>query len=70
MMTQSEQLHFGAIDWQAVVWINGQRLGGHKGGYDPFSFDITDALNKTGRRKSSSASGIRPIRDFSRAENR
>jgi len=38
-------LHFGAVDWQTVVWVNGQRVGEHQGGYDPFTFDITDALN-------------------------
>lgn len=37
-------LNFGAVDWRATVWINGQRMGVHRGGYDPFSFDITDAL--------------------------
>ena len=37
-------LHFGAVDWEAVVTINGKELGTHKGGSDPFSFDITDAL--------------------------
>lgn len=38
------KLHFGAVDWHAVVYINGKKMGEHKGGYDPFSFDITDAL--------------------------
>lgn len=37
-------LHFGAVDWDATVWVNGVRVGRHKGGYDPFSFDITDTL--------------------------
>ncbi len=37
-------LHFGAVDWQAKVRVNGREVGEHKGGYDPFSFDITDAL--------------------------
>ena len=37
-------LHFGAVDWDTTVWVNGQQVGGHVGGYDPFSFDITDAL--------------------------
>ncbi len=37
-------LHFGAVDWQATVYINGKEIGGHTGGYQNFSFDITDAL--------------------------
>lgn len=37
-------LHFGAVDWQADVWINDQHVGQHKGGFTPFSMDITDAL--------------------------
>lgn len=37
-------LHFGAVDWDATVSVNGQRVGTHRGGYDAFSFDITDAL--------------------------
>ena len=37
-------LHFGAVDWEARVWVNGRLIGTHRGGYDPFSFDITDAL--------------------------
>jgi hypothetical protein len=37
-------LHFGAVDWHTIVWINGTKLGEHKGGYDGFSFDITDEL--------------------------
>src|SRR4051812_3739240 len=40
-------LHFGAVDWRTEVFVNGKSLGTHEGGYDPFSFDITDAL-KTG----------------------
>jgi hypothetical protein len=39
-------LHFGAVDWHATVWLNGKLLGEHKGGYDPFSFDISDALKE------------------------
>jgi len=37
-------LHFGAVDWEAQVWVNGQLLGTHRGGYDPFTFDVTDAF--------------------------
>lgn len=41
-------LHFGAVDWAAVVHVNGKQVGEHKGGYAPFSFDITDALKSGG----------------------
>ena len=37
-------LHFGAVDWQTEVWVNGTSVGTHQGGYDPFSFDITPHL--------------------------
>ena len=37
-------LHFGAVDWQAKVWLNKQLLGSHTGGYDGFSFPIGDRL--------------------------
>ncbi|MCR4565416.1 MAG: hypothetical protein K5651_04920 [Bacteroidales bacterium] len=39
-------LHFGAVDWEAEVFVNGQRVGGHTGGYTPFSFDVTPYLKK------------------------
>ena len=45
-------LHFGAVDWETTVWVNGKELGTHRGGYDGFSFDITDALKESGDRKS------------------
>ncbi|WP_431729451.1 AbfB domain-containing protein [Verrucosispora sp. TAA-831] len=41
-------LHFGAVDWQATVWVNGTRVGTHSGGYDAFSFDVTPQL-RTGQ---------------------
>lgn len=37
-------LHFGAVDWQTTVYVNGQEVGGHKGGYCGFSFDISQYL--------------------------
>ena len=42
------RLHFGAVDWAARVFINGQEAGEHRGGYDEFSFEITDRLKWTG----------------------
>lgn len=39
-------LHFGAVDWQCTVFINGQQAGIHEGGYDPFNIDITKFLSK------------------------
>lgn len=44
-------LHFGAVDWETKVWVNGLELGTHRGGYDAFSFDITDALNDSGEQE-------------------
>ncbi len=37
-------LHFGAVDYQARVWLNGSYLGYHEGGHTPFNFDITNYL--------------------------
>jgi len=37
-------IHFGAIDWQSKVYVNGQLVGVHSGGYDPFTFDITSYI--------------------------
>ena len=44
-------LHFGAVDWEAAVFVNGKQIGTHRGGYDPFSFDITEALTEAGPQK-------------------
>ena len=41
-------LNFGAVDWETKVSVNGKEVGSHRGGYDPFSFDITDALKPNG----------------------
>ncbi len=45
---QRVRLHFGAVDWQARVFINGHEIGQHRGGYDGFTFDITDSLKWDG----------------------
>ena len=42
-------LHFGAVDYACAVQVTGHLAGGHRGGYWPFTLDITDLLNGTGR---------------------
>jgi beta-galactosidase/beta-glucuronidase len=37
-------LHFGAVDWDTAVLVNGKQVGQHKGGFDAFTLDITDAV--------------------------
>lgn len=44
-------LHFGAVDYATTVWINGKKAGEHKGGFVPFSFDITPYLKKSGEQQ-------------------
>ena len=39
-------LHFGAVDYQAMVWVNGQSAGWHEGGNVPFAFDVTPLLKR------------------------
>jgi Concanavalin A-like lectin/glucanases superfamily/Glycosyl hydrolases family 2, sugar binding domain/Glycosyl hydrolases family 2 len=41
-------LNFGAVDYEAKVWVNGKLVAAHQGGYDKFSADITDALTSRG----------------------
>ena len=48
---QRVMLHFQAVDWESSVYVNGRLLGGHRGGYDAFSFDITDALRTSGNQE-------------------
>ena len=42
-------LHFGAVDWKTDVFVNGNKVGEHEGGYDPFTFDITPQLKRDSR---------------------
>jgi beta-galactosidase/beta-glucuronidase len=37
-------LKFGAVDYRAMVWVNGRLAGGHEGGHTPFVFDVTDLV--------------------------
>ncbi|MBE0677603.1 MAG: glycoside hydrolase family 2 [Bacteroidales bacterium] len=41
-------LHFGAVDYESVIYINGQYAGSHQGGYDPFTVDITQLIKQKG----------------------
>jgi hypothetical protein len=41
-------LHFGAVDYDATVYVNGTKVAHHLGGYDAFTADVTDALKRTG----------------------
>ena len=45
MRGQRVRLHFGGVDWQTWVWVNGQRVGTHVGGDVSFNFDITQFLH-------------------------
>jgi hypothetical protein len=44
MPTGAALLHFGAVDYRATVWLNGEEIGEHEGGYLPFEFDVTSHL--------------------------
>ncbi|MCW3060879.1 MAG: hypothetical protein JWQ02_2700, partial [Capsulimonas sp.] len=41
-------LHFGAVNWETTVYVNGKPFPAHKGGYDEWTLDITDALTASG----------------------
>ncbi|MEZ3178144.1 glycoside hydrolase family 2 [Streptomyces pimonensis] len=45
------KLNFGAVDYQATVWVNGRKVAEHTGGYNAFSADITDALKGRGKQE-------------------
>lgn len=45
---QHVMLNFGAVDWESEVFVNGKSVGVHRGGYDPFSYDITPFLSGKG----------------------
>jgi hypothetical protein len=44
-------LHFGAVDWETTVFVNGRQAGAHKGGYDPFTFDISELVQGDGSQR-------------------
>ena len=44
-------LHLDAVDWESEVFVNGQSVGVHRGGYDPATYDITAFLSGTGEQE-------------------
>ncbi len=44
-------LHFGAVDWETTIWCNGQKAGEHRGGYDPFTIELTPFLTTQGKQE-------------------
>ena len=40
------RLHFGAVDYECRLWVNGKEAGTHKGGYVSFCFDITESVKE------------------------
>jgi beta-glucuronidase len=42
------RLNFGGVFYRAKVWLNGQPVGEHEGGYTPFQFDVTDVIHGSG----------------------
>ena len=45
---QRTLLYFGAVNYEAIVYVNGKKVGRHVGGFTPFCFDVTDVV-KEGR---------------------
>ena len=45
-LSQRVYVHFGAVDYEAEVTCNGRLLGTHRGGYTPFSFEVTGLLTE------------------------
>lgn len=43
-------VRFGAVDYEATVWVDGALVGGHTGGHVPFDVDVTDALSRPAHR--------------------
>ncbi len=58
------RLRFDAVFYRATVWLNGERLGTHDGGYTPFEFDVTrhrpSEYRKRDRRTGGQPPGHRP----------
>ncbi|UNX55717.1 glycoside hydrolase family 2 [Georgenia sp. TF02-10] len=63
-------LHFGAVDYRATVWLDGQHLGSHEGGQTPFAVDITDVVTRAARSAEPGAPVVpRPLELVVRAQD-
>ena len=38
-------IHFGAVNYESNIYLNGKKIGSHKGGFTPFQFEVTNKLN-------------------------
>ncbi|KAH8676074.1 glycoside hydrolase superfamily [Xylariales sp. PMI_506] len=59
-------VRFGAVDYEASIWVGGRFVGGHRGGHVPFDVDVTDALEAAaaaGEGSSSSSKLVMRVRD-------
>ena len=45
--TDRALLHFGAVDYWATVWVNGEEVARHEGGHTPFSIDVSSIASRT-----------------------
>ena len=63
-------LHFGAVDYETEVWVNGARSATHRGGYVPFDAEITRAAEAGRERRSRSTPRTTPARRSSRPASR
>jgi beta-galactosidase/beta-glucuronidase len=63
-------LHFGAVDYRATVWVNGQEAGHNRGGQVPFTLDVTPYLRDPGRPGAADGPGGGPNRLVVRVEDR
>ena len=43
---QRALLYFGAVNYEAIVFVNGKNIGRHVGGFTPFCYDVTDVLRE------------------------
>lgn len=63
-------IHFGAVDQIATVYLNGTKLGVHKGGYTPFTFELTDYIKDTDNVLNVTVADYSDTKEFSRGKQK